>query len=124
MECCIGSVIFFGLVAFLTIFVAYGRELGKEQERERKYGKARRKELEKEKETIPPPAFSSGNSYLYLGKPYYSSRPSKPTCTHDNPILCSRCNECIECNGGHGDTSTPEEPLCHIHGYYDSGDDE
>jgi len=52
MECCIGSVIFFGLVAFLTIFVAYGRELGKEQERERKYEKARRKELEKEKDTV------------------------------------------------------------------------
>ena len=124
MECCIGSVIFFGLVAFLTIFVAYGRELGKDQEWERRYDEARRKELEKEKETTPPPAFSSGNSYIFLGKPDNSRSSYKPVCTHENPVLCSACRKCIECNGGHGETSTNEEPLCHIHGYYDSGDDE
>lgn len=59
--------------------------------------------LEAQKNYVPPP-----NCYKH----------------GDNAELCSDCGKCIECDGGHGDTSTPREPLCGTCGYYDSGDDE
>lgn len=40
----------------------------------------------------------------------YSTSSYKPSCPHDNPVMCSTCKECIECNDGYGDLSTPEEP--------------
>ena len=54
----------------------------------------------------------------------YTSSSYKPSCPHDNPVMCSTCKECIECNDGYGDLSTPEEPLCYLDGYYDGSEDD